>query len=44
MMANEDFVCASEENIHQDELLLHVGRGQKRSIDEVNDRSGTSDG
>ena len=43
MMANEDFIRALEDNIHQDEPLLQVGRGQKRSIDEANDGAGTSD-
>ena len=43
MMANEDFIRSPEEDIHQDEPLLQVGRGQKRSIDEVNNGAGTSD-
>ena len=43
MMANEDFIRAFEDNIHQDEPLLQVGCGKKRSIDEANDGSGTSD-
>ena len=43
MMANEDFIRAFEDNIHQDEPLLQVGRGKKRSIDEANDGAGTSD-
>ena len=43
MMANEDFIRAFEDYIHQDEPLLQVGRGQKRSIDKANDGAGTSD-
>ena len=43
MMANEDFIRALEDNIHQDKPLLQVGRGQKRSIDKANDGAGTSD-
>ena len=42
MMANEDFICTFEDNIHQDEPLLQVGRGQKRSINEANNGAGTS--
>ena len=42
-MANQDFKRASEDNIYQGEPLLQVGRGQKRSIDEVNDGAETSD-
>ena len=42
MMANEDFIRTFEDNIHQDEPLLQVGRGQKRSINEANDGAGTS--
>ena len=43
MKANQDFICTSEDNVRQDEPFLQVGRGQKRSIDEVNDGAGTSD-
>ena len=42
-MADEDLIQTSGEDIHHNEPLLQVGRGQKRSVDEVNDGAGTSD-
>ena len=42
-MADEDLIQTSEKNIHQNEPLLQVRRGQKRSVDKVNDGAGTSD-
>ena len=43
VMADEDLIQTSGEDIHHNEPLLQVGRGQKRSVDEVNDGAGTSD-
>ena len=42
-MADKNLIQTSGENIHHNEPLLQVGRGQKRSVNEVNEGAGTTD-